>query len=96
MLGSLVNLACIGGVELIKKQQGFELMLEGLRSDVYAVRYYAVAGLQNACAKDNACAWRVVQTNSEAKAKIEARLKKRKTDRKMGTGQGAGLPGSAN
>ena len=65
VLGALVNLACIGGVGLVKDQQGFDLMLDALRTDVFALRYYAVAGLQNMCGHDNECAWKVVQTNSE-------------------------------
>ena len=63
VLGALVNLACIGGVGLVKDQQGFDLMLDALRTDVFALRYYAVAGLQNMCGHDNECAWKVVQTN---------------------------------
>ena len=65
VFGGLVNLACIGGVELVKEQDGLDLMIDGMRADLYAVRYFAVAGLQNMCGQDYECAWRVVQTNSE-------------------------------
>ena len=56
-------------------------MLEGLRSDVFAVKYYAAAGL-NLCAEDPECVRRVVQTNSEAylhamlKTSTDERLKR--------------------
>ena len=65
VFGGLVNLACIGGVELVKEQDGLDLMIDGMKADLYAVRYFAVAGLQNMCGQDYECAWRVVQTNSE-------------------------------
>ena len=65
VFGALVNLACIGGVQLVKEQDGLDLMIDGMQADIYAVRYFAVAGLQNMCGQDYECAWRVVQTNSE-------------------------------
>jgi hypothetical protein len=65
VFGGLVNLACIGGVELVKEQDGLDLMIDGMQADLYAVRYFAVAGLQNMCGQDYECAWRVVQTDSE-------------------------------
>jgi len=70
VLGALVNLACIGGVKLIKEQGGFDLMLDQLESVVPAVQMYAVAGIQNT-GRDSECAWKVVLSGKEmAIAKI--------------------------
>ena len=43
VLGSLVNLACIGGHQIVKAQGGFAHMLESLRSPKKSVQYFAAA-----------------------------------------------------
>ena len=63
-LGALVNLACIGGGHLVKRQGGLELMLDMLRSSQPAVQYFAAAGVQN-MVNDIECLQRVVDTDSD-------------------------------
>ena len=64
VLGSLVNLACIGGHQIVKAQGGFAHMLESLRSPKKSVQYFAVAGVQNMVG-DRECLQAVVDTDSD-------------------------------
>ena len=64
LLSALANLACIGGVSLVKQQGGFELMLEQLRAEQVSVMYYALAGVQN-MAGDLECHQQLLATESD-------------------------------
>ena len=64
LLSALANLACIGGVSLVKQQGGFALMLEQLRAEQASVMYSALAGVQN-MAGDLECHQQLLATESD-------------------------------
>lgn len=57
-LSALVNLADVGGSELVLEHGGFQLLLALVNSDEPNTRYYACAGIQNvrASTAERACA----------------------------------------
>ena len=84
LLSALANLACIGGVSLVKQQGGFELMLEQLRAEQVSVMYYALAGVQN-MAGDLECHQQLLA--SESDRVLEALLEHpRDSIRRLATG----------
>jgi len=64
-LSVLVNLADMGGIELVHQHGGMELFIGLLRAADLSVRYYAVAGVQNMTSAPE-CAVRVRGTGVES------------------------------
>eukprot|EP00965_Chrysotila_dentata_P060505 2005565-Pleurochrysis_carterae.AAC.3 len=64
VLSALVNLACIGGVPILKEQGAVPLILKLYRSQAPSVQLYAVAAIQNT-ARDVECAWRYIDAGAE-------------------------------
>ncbi len=52
VLASLVNLAAMGGVVMVKKQGGFDFLVQHLKGTRPALVYFATAGVQNMMADD--------------------------------------------